>query len=45
MTLSVCSTVKVIVSYGVSNFINFVKGRPIKKMILVDAFDFDVVPL
>lgn len=43
MTLSVCSTVKTIVSYGVSNFINFVKGRPIKKMILMDAFEFDVV--
>ena len=45
MTLSVCSTVKTIVSYGISNFINFVKGRPIKKMILIDAFDFDVVAL
>lgn len=45
MTLSVCSTVKTIVSYGVANFINFLKGRPIKKMILMDAFDFDVLAI
>ena len=45
MTLSVCSTVKTIVSYGVSNFINFVKAGQIKKMILMDAFNFDVVAI
>lgn len=42
MTLSVCSTVKAIVSFGVSNFINFVKGNGIKKMILMDAFSYQV---
>lgn len=42
MTLSVCSTVKTIVALGVSNFINFVKGRGIKKMILMDAFSFQL---
>lgn len=45
MTLSVCSTVKTIVSYGVSNFINYIKGRPMKKMILMNAFDYDVVAI
>lgn len=45
MTLSVCSTVKAVVSYGVTNFINFLKGDGIKKMILVDAFKFDVIAL
>jgi len=45
MTLSVCSTVKTIVSYGVANFINFVKGHQIKKMILMDAFNYDVVAI
>jgi len=45
MTLSVCSTVKTVVSYGITNFINFVKGGGLKKMILVDAFKFDVIAL
>lgn len=43
MTLSVCPTVRMIVAAGVSNFINFVKDHTIKKMILVDAFKFDIV--
>lgn len=43
MELSVCSTVKVIVSLGVANFINFLKGREFKKIIAADAFDFSVV--
>ena len=41
-TLSVIPTIKVITSLGVANFINFVKGQPLKKMILIDAFDFEV---
>lgn len=40
--LSVCSTVKSVVSLGVANFINFIKNGQIKKMILMDAFKFDV---
>ena len=40
VTLSVCPTVRVIVAYGVSNFINFVKGEKIRKLILIDAFHF-----
>lgn len=42
LALSVCSTVRLIVSLGVSNFINFTKGQPIHKMILADAFNYSV---
>lgn len=42
LTLSVCSTVRMIVSLGVSNFINFVKGDGIHKMILCDAFTYQL---
>lgn len=41
-TLSVIPTIKVITSLGIANFINFIKGQPLKKMILIDAFDFEV---
>jgi sulfur carrier protein ThiS adenylyltransferase len=41
-TLSVLPTVRMITALGVSNFINYIKGEPLKKMILVDAFDFEV---
>lgn len=40
VTLGVCPTVRIICAYGVANFMNFLKGRPIKKMILADAFNF-----
>lgn len=40
ITLSVCTTVRSIVAAGVSNFVNFVKGQGIKKMILCDSFGF-----
>ena len=43
ITLSVVPTVREVVALGVSNFINFVKGGPLKKMILIDAFAFDVL--
>lgn len=42
ITLSVVPTVRTIVAYGVANFINFVKGEQLRKMILVDAFSFEV---
>ena len=41
-TLSVAPTVRTIVSYGVSNLINFIKGNPIHHMILIDAFHYMV---
>lgn len=42
IALSVCPTVRMIVAAGVSNFINFVKNKSIKKMILIDAFNYMV---
>ena len=41
-TLSVVPTVRMICAAGVSNFINFVKDQVIKKIILIDAFDFSM---
>lgn len=43
VTLSVCPTVRVICALGVANFMNFWNGKPIKKVILMDAFKFDTV--
>lgn len=43
VTLGVCPTVRIICAYGVSNFMNFWNGKPLKKLILADAFTFDVV--
>ncbi len=40
IALSVCPTVRTICAYGVSNFMNFWNGKPIKKLILVDAFNY-----
>ena len=38
VTLSVCPTVRAIVALGVANFITFVKGGPLKKIMSIDAF-------
>ena len=38
--LSVVPTVRMIVANGIANFINFVKGGDIKKLILIDAFNY-----
>ena len=43
ITLSVCPTIRIICAYGVANFINFLRGKPIKKMIIADAFSFNTV--
>lgn len=42
IALSVVPTVRTIVAYGVSNFINFVKNGDIRKLILIDAFAYTV---
>lgn len=42
-TLSVLPTIRVITAMGVANFINQAKGKPIKNMILIDAFVFDTI--
>jgi len=41
-TLSIVSTVRNIVAYGLANFINFVKSNKLKKLILNDSFDIFV---
>lgn len=40
VTLSVFPTVAIICSYGVSNFMNFWNGKPIKKLILADCYNY-----
>lgn len=47
VSLSVAPTIRVICSYAVANFTNFVKGGGLKKYILMDAFSFvvDIWPL
>ena len=40
VTLGVCPTVRIICAYGVANFMNFWNGKPLKKLILADAFNF-----
>ena len=40
VTLSVAPTVRMICSLGVANFVNFIKGEKLKKLILIDAFRF-----
>ena len=41
-TLSVTPTVRVICALAVSNLINVIKGKPINKTIIIDAFDMTV---
>ena len=45
ITLSVAPTVRVIVACGVVNFVNFTQGKGVKKVVLIDAFKFDIVAL
>lgn len=40
VTLGVATTVRLICALGVNNYINFVKGNGVKKLILVDGFNF-----
>lgn len=42
IALSVAPTVRIICAMGVANFINFAKGEKIRKLILCDAFGFEV---
>lgn len=39
--MGVAPTVRVICSYGVANFMNFVRGAGLKKIIVADAFNFE----
>lgn len=40
VTLGVATTVRLISALGVNNFINFVKGAGLKKMVMIDGFNF-----
>lgn len=42
VTLGVATTVRLICALGVNNFINFVKGKGLKKMVLLDGFNFSM---
>jgi len=39
-SMNIIPTVRTIVSFGLANFINFIKTKTLKKLILVDAFHF-----
>ncbi len=40
ITLGVATTVRLISALGVNNYINFVKGNGIKKLVIIDGFNF-----
>ncbi len=39
-SLNIISTVRSVVSLGLANFINFLKGNGLKSMVLIDSFNF-----
>lgn len=43
ITLGVSTTVRLICAIGVNNYINFTKGKGIKKLVIVDGFNFDLM--
>lgn len=43
ITLGVATTVRLICAIGVNNYINFTKGKGIKKLVIVDGFNFDLM--
>lgn len=40
--LGVASTVMLCVTYGVVNFVNYIKGQGLRKVIFTDGFKFDL---
>lgn len=40
ITLGVATTVRLVCALGVNNYINFVKGNGIKKLVIIDGFNF-----
>ena len=40
VTLGVATTVRLVCALGVDNYINFVKGKGLKKLVMVDGFNF-----
>ena len=43
VTLGVATTVRLVCALGVNNFIKFVKGERIKKLVIIDGFEFDLL--
>ena len=43
VTLGVATTVRIISALAVNNYINFVKGNGIKKLVIADGFKFDLI--
>jgi len=43
VTLGVAPTVRAICAIGVANFVNFIKGKGLKKLIILDVFNFDLL--
>ena len=42
VTLGVATTVRLICALGVNNYINFVKGNGIRKLVIIDGFSFQL---
>lgn len=40
--MGVAPTVRIVCSYGVSNFMNFIRKADLKKIVTIDAFNFEV---
>jgi hypothetical protein len=40
VTLGVATTVRLVCALGVNNYINFVKGNGIKKLVIIDGFHY-----
>lgn len=43
VTLGVAPTVRAICALGVANFVNHIKGEGLKKLIILDVFNFDLL--
>lgn len=43
VTLGLCPTVRVVCAYGAANHINFVNGKGLKKVLIVDVFHMDTI--
>lgn len=41
VTLGVCPTVRIICAYGAANYMNFINGRGLKKLVLANIFGFE----
>lgn len=41
VTLGVCPTVRIICAYGAANYMNFINGKKLRKLVLANAFGFE----